>query len=106
MPSEIICTSKLYPAEKSWTKSPAWWIEIPITKLYDSKFSEIHILCQFNEAGFHHLKVPKTFIIENLGKLAMVREEKVSIWPSARSEDMFTDLRGHGRIDFSQWLQE
>lgn len=105
LPAGILCTSKLYEPNESWTKSPAWWIEIPITKLRSGKYSKVHILCSKRDSGFHYLDVPISYFMDKIDKLILREDGKLSLFLSARSEDRFVDLRGLGRIDFSNWLK-
>ena len=56
-PQGVICASKLYPPKKSWTKSPAWWLQPPLDKLKDG--INVHLLCRMEDGkGFHYLCVP------------------------------------------------
>lgn len=102
----LIRVSKLFHENESWTKSPAWWIEIPLKKLKDSPSREIHLLCQNDSDSFYYLCVPISFLNENLSKLAVIKNEKISLFLSASQKDRFVDLRGPGKIDFGKWLKQ
>jgi len=107
--SEHVSVSKLYPPEKSWTKSPAWWNEIPVKNLKPQ--STLHLLCESESGeGFHYLCVPVDDI-ENFrkrGELCLKEKdgvENIVLHLSARSSDLFQDLRGDGKINFGKYLQ-
>jgi hypothetical protein len=104
MPNGIICTSRYYPSEKSRTKRPSWWHEIPLVKLRDPKLLEVQIICEKETLGFYYLRVPSSFVLENLNDLCIRDNGKVSLFLSAHQSDIFTDYRGSAKIGFSQWL--
>jgi hypothetical protein len=106
IPGGFIRTSRYYPSEKSWTKRPSWWHEIPLAKLQDSKCKEVHIVCEKLVSGFFYLRVPSSFLLENLTSLCIREGEMISLFLSAVPPDIFTDYRGGGKIQFSKWLVE
>jgi len=101
----IMRTSRYYPPEESWTAGPACWHELPLSKIRDSRDIVVHILCEKeNGEGFHHLQVPASYLLDNLSGLCLRGNKLISLFLSADSRDQFTDLRGHGKIKFQQWL--
>lgn len=99
--------SKYYPPEESWTKNDAWWIEFPIARIEAPKSSEIHLVLQVGPASkeFYYLCVPVSFLKEQLPKLNLRKNGRVSMHLSAEPHVMFIDQRGTGKIAFSQFLK-
>jgi hypothetical protein len=95
--SQTIHVSKFYPPEESFTHRSAWAFEIP-------KAVEIYLLCAVtpNAKTFYHLKVPAGFIEEQLPKLHVLKNGKVSLWLSAEPKEMFVEHRG--KIGFDCFL--
>jgi len=66
----------------------------------------VFLLCE-REAGtgFDVLKVPASYIPENLGRLSVSADRlHVRLHLSARSGDFLQDLRGKGNVRSAQWL--
>ena len=101
----LIHASKYFKAGESWTNSPVWWIEIPLTELNNNLGKSIHILCQkqLYEKEYYHLKVPCHFFIQNLGKLD-VNKERISIFLSAERNSLMEDKRSKSNLSFAQFL--
>jgi hypothetical protein len=103
-----VYVSKCYSSESSWVHSPAWWHNIPISKLNDKKCQYLHLLCKYRTKCFHYLQVPINFLINNLDSLCVSdykNGEVVRLHLSASKHDRFIDRRGSGGVDFSTWLQ-
>jgi hypothetical protein len=105
---EFFHASKYYTAGESWTGSPAWWFDVSLNRIEDETCKEIHLLCQKeNRIDFCCLKVPTHFFREKLDLLKVIPNRgKIRLHLSARQRDIFCDIRGAGRINFSQWLQK
>ena len=113
VPEGHVSVSKFFHAEESWTKSIVWWFCIPLKKLRDLNCKEVHLLCKLEETNdFHYLRVPSSFILKNLDDLTIIlggsqrNREIVYLHLSARHDDLFIDLRGLGKVDFSKWLKK
>lgn len=102
----IICVSKFYNPDKSWTKKAAWAFEIDRSKIATTFSQFVHLLCEKNpgEIDFYFLRVPSSYLLENQSKL-YIRENKnrFSIFLSAEKENLFQDERGEGKVKFSQF---
>lgn len=100
--------SRFYPAERSWTKTPAWAFEVPLTFIEASPPStRITLLCQnpTDRDSFLVLEVPVAFLKERQADF-FVREDhmSISLFLSAVASDRFTDLRGSGKVPFRPFL--
>jgi len=100
--------SRHYPSEKSWTKSPAWAFEIPLSEFIDAnKNSVIKLTCEpenRNEPS-HELLVPEDFLARNIESFYLRRDvEKISLFLSAEIETRFRELRGTGEVEFYEFL--
>jgi len=75
-----------------------------LDRLQSGERKAVFLLCE-REAGtgFDVLKVPASYILENLGGLCEIAG-RVRLHLSARSEDFLKDLRGKGNVRFAQWL--
>lgn len=94
-------------ASKYYPKHDAWWIEFPIARIEAPKSTEIHLLLQAGPASkeFHYLCVPVSFLKEQLPKLDLRKNGRISLHLSAVPHEMFIDQRGTGKIAFSQFLK-
>lgn len=99
-------TSKLYSPASSWTGAEAWWIQIPLARIQGDQ--TIHIVCESEstDAPFRHLAVPASFLRRNLSRFGMIGERSINLFLSAEPHQLFTDLRGSDRIDFSPFATE
>ena len=104
-PQGPIYTSKYYKPEESWPKKSVWWFQIPISAVEENRTGSLHLICQGapNENTFHYLKVPAIFLSENLHLFHIV-EDKISMYLSTESENLFVEIRGTGKLDFSSFL--
>ena len=98
-----IHTSKYFRPDESWPKKSVWWPQVPINTI--DKFSYINILCQIapSKNDFYHLRVPAKFLKEHLKKFHTLKE-KISLYFSTDPKELFIELRGEGRLDFSKFL--
>src|SRR4051794_27988643 len=98
-------TSKYYTPQESWPKTHVWWLQIPPSAFTDKEYTHVNLLCQ-KQPGFHdyhYLKVPTTFLNENIEKFDKIGE-KISLYLSANPASLFIEERGQGRLDFSSFL--
>lgn len=107
---EDVCVfvSKLYSSKSSWTHSPAWWHDIPISKIKDTKCKYLHLVCEIENQRFFYLRVPRHVFIDNLDSLCISNSQNrkvIRLHLSAGEHDRFIDLRSLGKVDFSKWLQ-
>jgi hypothetical protein len=96
--------SRYYPPEKSWTKSPAWAFEIPVSEFIDANSnSVIELKCDSenkNEPPYV-LLVPEDFLAGNVESFYLRDDvKKISLFLSAETKTWFRELRGTGEIDF------
>ena len=100
-----IYTSKFYRPEESWPKKAVWWPMIPIETIGSKKHSYVNILCQVapGKNDFHYLKVPATFLNENLKKFHIL-QGKIALYLSADPGRLFVEERGEGKLDFNIFL--
>ena len=107
--SDYVKVSKYYPSDESWTKSPVWWFDIPLSKLYGLNHEQVYLLCRKkNSQSFDCLHIPIRYILKNLRWLKLINKkdaEIVRLHLSAREDDRFVDLRGRRRVNFGEWLQ-
>ncbi len=98
-------TSKFYVATESWTGEDAWWIQIPLDRL--DKVTSLDLLLEKKPGvdDFHHLRVPTRELQAELGGLAVVGDETISLFLSAEPRDLFRDRRGSGKVRFAKWAQ-
>lgn len=101
-----VYTSKYYKAEESWTRSPVWFLQVPVRHLTSSKAPYINLLCQVAPEGhsYHYLKVPAGYFIKQFDKLGFTTDTMVNLHLSAEATNMFEDERGKGKVDFSSFL--
>lgn len=104
IPAGCIRVSRFYPAEKSWTRNPAWWFDLPLEKLKTKQCKRVFLACE-HEPGcdFHKLNVPVSYILENLNGLCVTPKKIVRLHLSARQEDWLVDLRGTAHVPFAQF---
>lgn len=100
-----VYTSKYYKPEESWPKISVWWFQFSKIRVNKNPLGYIILLCQVasNKNNFHFLKVPSAFFINHLNYFHFV-EDKISFYLSTDPNDMFVELRGKGRLDFSKFL--
>lgn len=106
-PGPIWHASKFHPGIGSGITGDRWWIEISEQKLMDNLYSVVHLLCRKNssKADFHHLAVRAKFLLE-MKDLLGFREDigKFSLIISAERNQIFTELRGPGRVPLGRFL--
>jgi hypothetical protein len=102
-PPGHIVASKRYRPDESWTKSKAWWIQVPLTAIEAGNV--IHIMCEAEPGSraFRHLQVPAAFFKARLRKFALIGEKKVNLFLSADDGIEFRDERGTGKVSFAQF---
>jgi hypothetical protein len=70
---------------------------------------KIHLICENHLSGepFIYLKVSSFFFLKNLNSFDVDQKEKVvRIYLSAEAVDMFTEVRGKGKVDFKSFRVE
>lgn len=106
-------TSKYYPPNQSRARNrtanpvQAWWIEIPKIRIMEGS-GVFHFVCQRadNLHDFYYLAVNVQFIRDHLDSLYVRSDnDKLSLWLSAETSTLFTDLRGDKSVSFSQFLR-
>ena len=100
-----IYTSKYYLPEESWPKKHVWWPQIPMSAIDTSKYNFVNLVCQVapDKNDFHYLKVPTSYLNENLKKFHRVGDI-ISLYLSAEISNLFAEIRGTGNLDFSKFL--
>ena len=102
-----IVVSKYYRADESSTKKPAWWLEIPSSVITDEEHEYLHLLCEKESANdFYYLRVPISYLRNNIKYFDFRKNgEVLSLILSAEEYLKFTDVRGKGNVNFSEFLQ-
>jgi len=105
IPEGHIAVSRLYPSEKSWTRSPVWWFDLPVAKLRSGRCKTVYLLGEKRGGkGFWVLRVPSSRILSSVRNLCLCRlGEVVRLHLSARPGDRFVDLRGVGHVSFRRY---
>jgi hypothetical protein len=98
-------TSKYYLPEESWPKVAVWWMKIPSHALDVSKYDFVNILCQIDPLSneFYYIKAPVSFINEHKEQFHKIAGE-IDLYLSAEEQNLFTEIRGEGKLDFSKFL--
>ena len=102
-----IYTSKFYTPNESWSNSRVWFFQIPIEIIYSPVAKKIHLICENHMKGesFIYLRVSSLFFLKNLSLLDVDQKEKVvRIYLSAEAVNMFTEVRGKGKVEFKTFL--
>jgi hypothetical protein len=99
--------SKYYLPEESWPKKHVWWLQIPSHALDPKTHDYVNLLCQVapSETNFHYLKVPVSYLLQHLEKFHKIGG-KMDMYLSAEPDTLFMEIRGTGRLDFSQFVVE
>jgi hypothetical protein len=97
--------SKYYQAKESWTKAPAWWIEIPEKVLISENCKYVYLLLQKKPHGvtFYCMQVPISYLYKNKENLKF-NKNKISLFLSAEDERIFCDQKHNANIAFSEFL--
>lgn len=100
-----VYTSKYYSAEESWPKIPVWWFKIPQNAIDEKSYKFVNLICQVAPSvnKFYYLKVPVAFFKKHFEKFHQTNNQ-ISIYLSAAPEDLFTERRGEGALDFSMFI--
>jgi hypothetical protein len=104
--NEPFRVSKYYPANESWTGTPAWWFEFPEILITNSTHSHLNLLCQSSVGvkEFRHLRIPVSFFTEHRGFLGFREpEKKYSLFLSADPQNIFQEVRGEGKIKLADF---
>ena len=101
-----VYTSKYYKPEESWQKAEVWWLHFPLSAIDIKKYGFVNFICQVapEKNDFHYLKVPTEFLQDHLDKFHRIGEN-VDIYLSARPETLFIEIRGIGRLNFSNFVK-
>ncbi len=83
-----------------------WWLQFPLKAIDITKYDYVNFICQVapDKNDFHYLKVPTKFLQGHLDKFHRIGE-MVDIYLSARPENLFVEIRGSERLDFSNYRQ-
>ncbi len=101
--SEEIYTSKFYTPQESWSNSRVWFFRIPLEGINSQPPKKIHLICENHLKGerFVYLKISSLFLLKNSKSFDVDQKEKVvRIYLSAEAVNMFTEVRGKGKVDF------
>lgn len=103
VPPGHVVTSKRYRPDESWTKSKAWWIQVPLSAINAGRL--IHIVCEIEPGSrdFRHLQVPATFFQSNMTAFALIGTDKINLFLSADDGIEFHDERGPGGVSFARF---
>lgn len=100
--------SKYYSPEKSWTKTPAWAFEIPVSEFINAKENsviELRCECENKKDPPYVLLVPEDFLASNLESFYLRDDiQKISLFLSAETATWFRELRGGGGVEFYEFL--
>lgn len=102
-----IFTSRLYPAEQSWTGRAAWWVQLPVHRLEALGAGAVHLVLQTSadRPAFHYLRLPAAVLRDNLAGLDLPGDGRmVSLFLSAEPGTRFRDERGAAQLDLSPFL--
>ena len=102
-----IFTSRLYPAEQSWTGRAAWWVQLPVHRLEALGAGAVHLVLQAapDRPAFHYLRLPAAVLRDNLTGLDLPGDGRmVSLFLSAEAATRFRDERGAARLDLSPFV--
>ena len=102
-----IYTSKYYRSEESWPKTEVWWLLLPLTAIDTNKYDYLNFICQVapGKNDFHYLKVPTEFLQDHLDKFHRIGK-MVDIYLSNLPENLFVELRGIERLNFSRFVKK
>ena len=84
-----------------------WWFDIPLKKVNAGAERILHLLLYDHRSKeLHHLRVPTTYIRENLSRLVIRGEkETISLELSTDRSNLFQDVRPTaGGVRFGQFL--
>ncbi len=101
---QAIRTSKFFRPDESWTRAPAWWVQIPLVDVERGLTTHILLEAAPGDANFRYLRVPASFLRENLKRFALVNGQRINLFLSAEARDELTDRRGTG-IQFAGFEQ-
>lgn len=104
--SGIVVTTKYYTPEQSWPKKHVWWPTVSKQKIETTADKYINIVCEKLPASndFYYLKVPVMFFKDHLKEFHIVKSKTISMYLSADKNNLFEEIRGTGKLDFSQFL--
>lgn len=100
----FIAVSKKYPPKESWTKSAAWWFDLPINRILDNLDKDYYLLCEDKGNSFHVLKLPVRFMKDHLDDFETRYHGMIRLHLESESKTLFVDQRGRGKIDLSKFL--
>ncbi len=101
-----IYTSKFYTPQESWSNSRVWFFQIPIEVVNSQPVKKIHLVCENHLEGdsFIYLKTSSLFFLKNFNSFdADPKEKVIRIYLSAEAVNMFTEVRGEGKVDFKSF---
>lgn len=102
-----IYASKFFPAAESWSKTRVWFFQLPLEIINANPPTKINLICENHLAGetFIYLKLSSLFFLKNINSFEVSEKEKVvRIYLSAEAVDMFTEVRGKGKVDFKTFV--
>lgn len=102
-----IYTSKFYTPQESWSNTRVWFFQVPLEIINSNPAKKIHLICENHLKGerFIYMRVSSLFFLKNLNSFDTDEKEQVArIYLSAEAVNMFTEVRGKGKIHFKQFL--
>jgi Swt1-like HEPN len=81
------------------TRRDIWWLDIPLEKVEGPRAEEIINLLLYNDLSnkLYHLRVPTSYLRENLIKLKKLRDQ-IDLWLSTDKSKLFEDERSKCRF--------
>lgn len=98
----IYC-SRQYTTESAIVGAPSWSHSVPLSRLSDRRVRYIRLLCERLDRGFHYLRVPKQYFLENRDRF-VIAPRAIRLNLSALEPDLFRDSIGPGRVRFGEFL--
>jgi hypothetical protein len=104
----MVRKSRYFPADKSWTHTPAWAFEIPL-RVIEPLFphEKVVLKCETQErrGDYLTLMIPIDFLKKHINDFYLREDHQaISLFLSASDSDNFTELRGEGEVTFKQFL--
>jgi hypothetical protein len=88
------------------SRKAVWWLDLPRSEVFDLTTPVVDLVLAETDTEVHHLRVPKNWLVANIGSLA-IRQAKdvISLELSTLSHQRFRDVRPRsGRLNFAPFL--
>jgi hypothetical protein len=95
-PIQLVSVSRFYPADRSWTQKPVWWLDLPIRKIEENKNGYYYLLGAIDDKklSFIIVKVPNKFLLNNLKHFDTRYQGIIRLHLGADNENWLIDERG------------